>query len=178
MSLEGLKSGISRLCCFLKALGKTPFHCPFLVSRSQFPVVVGLRFLFSCWLSAGKCSQFLNRGYPCFLAHDPLLPLFLSGLESFLPLFFIIESLRPILLPSSSTFNIIPVWMDNPVCTPISKSLTLITYAEFLLSYQVTFTGSWTLGGNIILLHTLWMYHSLTIHLLKHILFPVLGYYV
>ena len=26
------------------------------------------------------------------------------------------------------------------------------------------------------LLHTLWMYRSLTIHLLKHVLFPILGY--
>ena len=58
MSLEGLKSGISRLCCFLKA----PLHCPFLVGGSQFPVVVGLGFLFSCRLSAERCSQFLHRG--------------------------------------------------------------------------------------------------------------------
>lgn len=55
--------------------GKSASRFIQIVCQIQFLAVIGLRFLFLCWLSPGNCSQYPEAAYnPCLLAPSTFMP--------------------------------------------------------------------------------------------------------
>lgn len=67
-----LPHSLGQTCSIIRGLdrGKTSFQDPSVVGRTHFPVVGGVRFLFSCWLSAGATLRHWRP--PHLSLHDSL----------------------------------------------------------------------------------------------------------